>query len=280
MPDNRNYGQETRDTLQAQIDLAPQVFQAESSAQYGQPAYANLANQTMQTALMGGGGQLGMLGQYEQNIAPTMRRVEAANVAAQREGDVSDVERLGARASAAFDAADPKSQAIGDELQSQVMADLRSEGKLSRRERHSINQRSRQDYGSRGLLYSPASAMNEQYTEFMTEDAKRIRSQQQASGLWAQRRAQSLDPFMSILGRPSGAGQAGQGFLGQSQAQVAGAGPGLFNPESGYAQQMYNQQWQGQMQANLGSAANKAALMGGLMSMGGSMFKGRFGGGG
>lgn len=41
-PKQPNYGEVTRDTLQAQVDLAPQQYAAEANPNYGQPAYANL----------------------------------------------------------------------------------------------------------------------------------------------------------------------------------------------------------------------------------------------
>jgi len=52
-PDPVNYGQQTRDTLQAQIDLAPQLYASE--AQY-QPLYGNLALSNLNKILMGSAG--------------------------------------------------------------------------------------------------------------------------------------------------------------------------------------------------------------------------------
>jgi hypothetical protein len=41
-PPPRDYAKETRDTLQAQIDLAPELFAAEASEEFGRPAEARL----------------------------------------------------------------------------------------------------------------------------------------------------------------------------------------------------------------------------------------------
>ena len=275
-PPARNYYQETADTMQAQVDLAPQVFAAESSAEYGQPAYADLALQTLNRGLMGDGNNQGMLAQYEQNIAPALRRTDAANLRYQREQDIQDVEAYGARATSAIEAADPRSQALGDELTSQVQADLESRGALSGRERRDVQQASRAAWGARGLAQSPGAGQSEAYITHMTQDAKRRANMQAASQLWAQRKAQATDPFMAVLGRGSSVGAQGQSFMQGGQGLVQGAGPGLFNPESGYAQQMYNQQYQGQLAARTASAANRSAMwgagIGALGKIGGAVF--------
>ena len=53
-----NYGKQTSDTLQSQINLAPAQFAAESNPGYGQPAYTNLAMVNMNQLLNGtAGGQ-------------------------------------------------------------------------------------------------------------------------------------------------------------------------------------------------------------------------------
>ena len=278
-PPERDYAKETRDTLQAQVDLAPQVFGAESSEEYGQPAYTKLGLRTLRGSLEGIDDEPGMLAQYEGTIAPSLRRVDAANLAAQREGDISDVERLGARATAAMEAADPTSQRFDKELSGQLFSDLQDQGRLSAKELRASRQGARQSYGARGLLYSPAAAQQEQYQEFMTRDTKRQRSQQQAAAYMTQRKNMYGDPFMSVLGRSSGIGSQGQSFLSGGRAQVGASGPGLFQPESGYAQQMYNQQWQGQMAASTANAANSAALTGAGIGAAGSIFGGMAKGG-
>ena len=76
------------------------------------------------------------------------------------------------------------------------------------------------------------------------------------------RQGTSQDPFMAILGRPSQAFAAGQGFGNQAMGYAQSGGPTLFNPESSYAGNMYNQQWQGQLSANTASAANNSAILG------------------
>ena len=271
-PEPRNYYNETRDTLKAQVDLAPQVFAAEASSEYGQPAYTSLALQTLNRSMMGDGQTPGMLAQYENDILPSLRRTDSQNLTYQREADVADVENLGARATAAIEGADPKSQQLGNTLTAQVQSDLDAEGELSQPEARRAQQDARAAFAARGLAYSPSAAHHEAFVTHMTRDAKRRASQQQASQLWAQRKAQATDPFMAVLGRQSQTGAAGTAFMGGGQGLVQNAGPGLFNPESGYAQQMFNQQYQGQLAARTASAANKTALFGAGIKAAGSYF--------
>lgn len=274
-PENqRNYAQETRDTQKAQIELAPSTYAAEASEAYGQPAYTRLGLRNQEVALGGYAGQRGMLAQMEEMVLPSLRRSDAGNLRYQREQDILDVESFGGRATAAIEGADPRSQALGNELTSQVQGDLTAQGVLSEPERRRYQQDVRGSFAARGLQHSPAAATQEAYALHMGRDAKRQRAQQNASQLWAQRKAQATDPFMSVLGRASNTGAAGQSFMQGSQGLVAGSGPGLFNPESGYAQQMYNQQYQGQLSANAATAANKAALWGAGIGAIGSIGRG------
>ena len=71
-PPPRNYGQETRDTLQAQVDLAPQLFASE--AKY-RPQYADLEKRMM-LEQMGVDPSKGLLQAYEEDFAPSMVRLD------------------------------------------------------------------------------------------------------------------------------------------------------------------------------------------------------------
>ena len=52
-PPPRDYGRETRDTLEAQLELAPYLFAAETSQQYGRPAYARAEQDMLWESLLG-----------------------------------------------------------------------------------------------------------------------------------------------------------------------------------------------------------------------------------
>lgn len=85
------------------------------------------------------------------------------------------------------------------------------------------------------------------------------------------RQATASDPFQAILGRPSTAFQASQGLGAQGMQNTQMAGPSLFNPESSYANNIYGGNQQATNAANMASAANKTALIGGAMGLAGKV---------
>jgi hypothetical protein len=110
----RDYAQETSQTLQNQINLAPQLYQSE--AQY-QPLYNQLQLQNTQQALLGvPGGQIGMLDIYRQAL-PQYGQISAAANTQQRAADIADVQGLGLQASQAFMAANPELAASLEQAQ-------------------------------------------------------------------------------------------------------------------------------------------------------------------
>ena len=102
------------------------------------------------------------------------------------------------------------------------------------------------------------------------EQARRGEARGYGQQMLAARKAMSADPFMAILGRPSGAGQQiAQHGYGASQGSL-GAGPGVvFNPEAGLSYMLGQQA----NQANLAAAkAGAGGAMGaGMMGMMGSL---------
>ena len=186
---------------------------------------------------------------------------------------------------------------------------------LTDRERRNVEQASRLATGARGRLRDFGSTVKE-VQDVMAEDRNRLnqnrafaqsvlggeqalqqrelaaaeadiaRAAQRQAGdrgfalqaLGAEQ-ATSADPFMSILGRPSGAAAgAAQGLLAAGQQNNAMAGPQFINPESGlsYISQMAANKanmFGAQQQAN---AARSAGTMGMLGSLGGGLLGGVF----
>jgi hypothetical protein len=72
---------------------------------------------------------------------------------------------------------------------------------------------------------------------------------------------------------------------GDVSAQFGTAGfaldssPAIFNPESAYAGNLATQNYQGQMDARVASASNRAGMFGGLLNFGGSVLGGMASGG-
>jgi hypothetical protein len=79
-----DYSKISKDTLQAQIDLAPKLFAAEASPVYGQAAYANLQNQVNNILLSG---QMGQLAQYY----PQLANIETDYQTRLRQGELGQI---------------------------------------------------------------------------------------------------------------------------------------------------------------------------------------------
>ena len=90
-PPPRDYYGETAATLKAQVDLAPKVYANE--AKYGE-LYALLGNKKLEASLNGGNGQRGLLDIYENDLYPSMSRIQEQSDASQREGDIAAIEKL------------------------------------------------------------------------------------------------------------------------------------------------------------------------------------------
>jgi hypothetical protein len=100
----RNYAQETQDTLATQIALAPELYASE--AQY-QPQYNQLQLQLAEQAMFGVNGQKGLLQQYGES-APQFQNIQQGLNTQQRTADIQDVANLAPAAQAAFKAANPE----------------------------------------------------------------------------------------------------------------------------------------------------------------------------
>lgn len=263
-PEPRDYAQETRDTLQAQVDLAPQLYGAESSEEYGQPAYTTLGLRTLARAMTGRGtGEKGVLSLYGEDIVPSLSATEQAASRSQREADLADVESLGGRATDALLGADPRKQALSNMLAQQAQDELAQGATLDPSLRREVQQSYRNAATARGMAYSPSSAAEEAYfTGLQAEQLRRSR-QQFAMQALGQRQQLTGDPFLSILGRPAQSFAAAPGF-GQQGYALGQTGARLFSPESQYAGDIGMGNYQGQLAANTASAQAKSAMIGGI----------------
>jgi hypothetical protein len=263
-PPERNYGQETRDTLQAQVDLAPDRFRAESEFS---PQYADLSVANLRRTLMGADGNPGLLATIEE-LAPRLQSLQGNNETAQRARDIASVEELGPRAVAALRSADPAQAALIARLNAEAMGDLEAGTALTPAEAAQMEQQVRSSQASRGFGFSLPDAVLEAYT--LGDRGRAVQNQRRAfatqvAGVNA---STGQDPFMAVLGRPSAATSQAAGVLGQGQQQNAMSGPGIFNPESAYAGDVFNTNTNARAAANIASAnANSAIIAGGLSAL-------------
>ena len=247
-PEPRSYADETRGTLQAQIDLAPDMYAAEASDEYGRPAYARLDLQVLRDTLLGRDGEPGLLELYETDVMPRLSAADAAARDVSREADIAAVERLGPRATEAFRASNPQQAALQDEMNRQAMEGLQAGGALPPSVAREIEQNVRGAQAARGFGYGMADIGQEALVKGLQGEQLLRRNQQYAGDVSRLNMATTLDPFLAVLGKPGVQINQGMGAVQQGQ----GFNPGQqFNPESAYAGSLY---------ANNFNAANNAAI--------------------
>lgn len=274
-PENRDYGKEMRETLQAQIDLAPDLFAAESNPEYGRGANAMLDLSVMRDVLMGKDGQMGLLQLYEEQTMPSLARADAGTRRISQEADIESLEQLGPRASEAFKASNPQQKALVDELNRQAMSELGSGADLSPSLRRESQQAIRSAQADRGFGFGVGDVSSEAlFTGLQAENLQR-RRQQFAQNVVGVNAATQSDPFMAILGRPGIAPNAGISIGSQGQSMNPGQ---VFNPESAYAGSLYANNYNGQNAANIATGEANAAVTAGALSAVGSAAGGIGGG--
>ena len=216
------------------------------------------------------GGDFMGLAQYGSDIAEQAAR-------RQRAADIGDVQKFGAIASQAIRESDPLSSGLLTTMGEQAEEGLAARGDLTEREREGAIQSARRAWEARGRVRDPMAVVSELEN---LESAQRAREAQRrafATQTMQASRAMTADPFMAILGRPSGASQQiASAGLGGAQYGLS-AGPGVvFNPEAGLSYQL----GQSTNLANINAARTQAAgmkqgaIIGGLAGLGGSALTG------
>lgn len=269
-PPPRDYAKETRDTLQSQIDLAPDLYAAEASEEYGQPAYARLGLRALEASMLGGEGSKGLLRLYREDITPQMAHTEAESNRIARESALADVERYGGRATEALLGADPMKKQLSDAMMQRQLEIAQSPDILDPQLRREFQQSYRGGLGARGMAYSPYTAPQEAgFTAMQAEQLRRGQVQQQQQVL-AQRQALAGDPFLQILGRPGQAFSASQG-IGQQGFGVGQTAPRLFSPESQYGADLMAGNQSTMLSAQAAQAQARAGIMSGMFQGLGSL---------
>ena len=207
-------------------------------------------------------GQFGGLAQYGADIAQF-------GATRQRAADIRDVGMMGQEASRAIREADPLSAVLMSEMGGQAIEELGARDALTARERRGAVQEARQAMEARGRQLDPMAAVAELENLERAKRARRMERRGFAQQAMGASRAMSADPFMAILGRPSGAGQqiAQQG-MGQAGYGLS-AGPQLYSPESGLSYMLGQQT--NQMNLAGAQASADAQRSAGMMGMAGSI---------
>ena len=248
-PPARNYGQETRDTLQAQIDLAPDKFAAE---QKFAPQYQAMQLQMLRDAAP-------QLMEIYKGMAPQLAQTQSDSSSITRSGDISDLAKLGPEARKALQTTNPDQARLVDTMTMLSQQGLDAGSRLTPDQARQAQQQTRGAWAARGMVNSPGAGVEEVVNQQLAGMGMQQQRQQSAMGSLAAGQSFYGDPMLQILGRPSQSFGAMQGFGQQAQ----GFNPGqLFNPESQYAGDINNQAYQGRLQTGMANAANTSGIVG------------------
>jgi hypothetical protein len=253
-----------RSILQAQIDLAPQVYAQEAALQ---PQYQTLQDQVAKQAAQS---QIGM---YQQ-LQPAYSQLEEDYMKSQQAAQLRGLQGRGGEYVQAFQDV----QGVGginralQQYAQQKLGGLQANGtNLSPEEQRSIEQQTRAGYAARGTALGSQSNLAEVLNRYNARQAREQQLLALGTGLGGYFAQQSDPALKSFYQQPMYAGN----FSGQA-AQLANmaqqqAGPQYFNPESqtgmGSIYGAYNAQMQyaaGMAQANAAKSAGKNAMFGSL----------------
>ena len=239
-PEARNIGQESRDTLQAQVDLAPQQLAA---AQATQPGYNTLALQNLNQMLHGTGGQPGMLAMYPE-LARVFAEIDAAQQSRGRAADIADVNALGYSATEAFRNANPELARLTQTLTSQAESELADPYALSPAQQRYVTQSTRAALAARGMNGQNVGVGQEVLANYLASGQEAQRRRAAGYQAAALQQATSADPFMAILGRQANAGNQSIAGFGQTAGTANSANvQGMFDPFNSYASDLNNQNY-------------------------------------
>lgn len=252
----RDMYQEGTDSLQAQVDLAPAVLEAEKATQ---PEYAKLQRAQIRDFLLGTGAEdRGFLDLYQNEVAPVTSSLDRSATRAQREADVADVGDLGAQAVDAFRSANPEQKALMDAINADVLGELNMGYDLSPEQSRLVQESVRGGQADRGMGFGPADVYEEalRTSEYgVSQKQRRLQNAMQTASL---NQVTTADPFQLVTGRASGAG--GMGLANMALGNNA-QGAQYYDPFSAASQEIWGFNANSQQAANIAKANNNAALV-------------------
>ena len=257
-----------RSILQAQVEMAPQVY---ASEEIYQPKYQALQDKVAQQAAQS---QINM---YQQ-LQPAYSKLEEDYMKSQQAAQLRGLQERAPGYVQAFQEA----QGVGginqalQQYTQQKLGGLQANGAmLSPEEQRALDQQTRAGYAARGMALGGQSNLAEVMNRYNARQAREQQLVALGTGLGGYFQQQSAPALTSFYQQPmyagSFGGQAAQNaMMGQQQA-----GPQYFNPESqtgmGSIYGAYNAQMQlaaGQAQANAAKSAGKSGMMGSIVGGG------------
>lgn len=272
-PVQRDVYREGRDSLQAQVDLAPEVLAAE---QRTQPEYGKLQRSQIRDFLLGtGGADRGFLDLYQNEVAPVTSALDRQATRDQRAADIADVGEFGTAAVDAFRSANPQQKALMDAINLDVLNEFNAGYNLSPAEQRLVQESVRTGQADRGMGFGPADVFQEALATSEYGVARKQQRLDNATRVAALNQAVTADPFQLVTGRASGAGGMGLAQMGLGNSAM---GPQYFDPYAAGPMNIFDFNANSKQAANIAAANNKAALasasISALGNIGGGMAKG------
>jgi hypothetical protein len=259
-----DYKESMRSILQAQIDLAPQVY---ASEEIYQPKYQALQDRIAKQAAES---QISMY----RGLQPQYSQLEEQYMKDQQAAQLRGLQQRAPGYVQAFQEA----QGVGginqalQQYTQQKLAGLQADGtNISPQEQRAIEQQTRAGYATRGTALGAQSNLAEVLNRYNARQAREQQLVALGTGLGGYFQQQAAPALTSFYQQPmyasSFGGQAAQNAM-MAQQQ---AGPQYFNPESqtgmGSIYGAYNAQMQsaaGMAQADAARAAGKQGMLGSL----------------
>ena len=265
-----NYQESMRSILQAQVEMAPQVY---ASEEIYQPKYQALQDKIAKQAAES---QIAMY----RNLQPSYSALEEDYMKSQQAAQLRGLQERAPGYVQAFQEA----QGVGginqalQQYTQQKLGGLQANGAmLSPQEQRTLDQQARAGYAARNTLLGGQSNLAEVLNRYNARQAREQQLVALGTGLGGYFSQQSAPALKSFYQQPMYAdafgGQAAQNaMMGQQQA-----GPQYFNPESQTGMGSIYGAYNAQMQLAAGTAQARAAERAGKSAMWGSIIGGGLG---
>lgn len=274
-----NYQESMKSILQAQVEMAPQVYARE--AEY-QPKYQQLQNE-MQAAEA-----QAQIGLYKQ-LQPEYSQLEDAYTKSTQQNQLQGLQERAPGYIQAFQQAQGTAginKALQGYAENNLGQQMQQNFQISPEEQRGIDQQTMAGYAGRGTALGGQSNLASVLNRYQYTQQRQQQALQNASAIGGYLSQQSQPALASFYQQPMYASSFGGQAIGNALSSQQQAGPALFNPESqtgmGSIYGAYNAQMGlagAQAQANAAKSAGKSGmfgslgggLLGGLGTIGGAM---------
>lgn len=255
-----NYQESMRSILQAQVEMAPQVYAKEAEFQ---PKYQALQDQIARQAARS---QIEMY----QGLQPQYSDLEEAYMKSQQEAQLRGLQGRGGEYVQAFQDV----QGVGginralQQYTQQKLGALQADGTmLSPQEQRAIEQQTRAGFAARGTALGGQSNLAEVLNRYNARQAREQQLVALGTGLGGYFQQQSAPALTSFYQQPMYAGSFGGQAAQNAMMAQQQAGPQYFNPESQTGMGSIYGAYNAQMQLAAGTAQARAAERAGKSQM-------------